>query len=116
MTMLALIARRYRAWRRYETVLRELAQLTDRELADEGLGGWYYRGAKQCRTAFSRSSRSKSRSTCFGRISHCATMPRVAAINMIAQEWARMPESMSPCLMPLRIPSSYLATMAVLCF
>ena len=37
MTMLALIARRYRAWRRYETVLRELAQLTDRELADIGI-------------------------------------------------------------------------------
>jgi len=37
MTMLALIARRYQAWRRYETVLRELAQLTDRELADIGI-------------------------------------------------------------------------------
>ena len=37
MTMLALIARRYRAWRRYETVLRELAQLTDREVADVGI-------------------------------------------------------------------------------
>jgi uncharacterized protein YjiS (DUF1127 family) len=37
MTMLALIARRYRAWRRYATLHRELSQLTDRELSDIGI-------------------------------------------------------------------------------
>jgi len=35
--MFASIVRRYRAWRRYETVLRELSQLTNRELADIGI-------------------------------------------------------------------------------
>jgi uncharacterized protein YjiS (DUF1127 family) len=36
-TMFASIARRYQAWRRYETVRRELSHLTDRELADIGI-------------------------------------------------------------------------------
>jgi uncharacterized protein YjiS (DUF1127 family) len=36
-TMLTSIVRRYQAWRRYETVRRELSHLTDRELADMGI-------------------------------------------------------------------------------
>ena len=35
--MLTSIVRRYQAWRRYETVRRELSHLTDRELADIGI-------------------------------------------------------------------------------
>jgi uncharacterized protein YjiS (DUF1127 family) len=35
--MFTSIARRYQAWRRYETVRRELSHLTDRELADIGI-------------------------------------------------------------------------------
>ena len=36
-TMLTSIARLYQAWRRHETVRRELSHLTDRELADIGI-------------------------------------------------------------------------------
>jgi uncharacterized protein YjiS (DUF1127 family) len=36
-TMFTSIVRRYQAWRRYETVRRELSHLTDRELADIGI-------------------------------------------------------------------------------
>ena len=35
--MFAFIVSRYKAWKRYETVQRELSQLTDRELADIGI-------------------------------------------------------------------------------
>jgi uncharacterized protein YjiS (DUF1127 family) len=35
--MFASIVRRYQAWKRYETLRRELSQLTDRELSDIGL-------------------------------------------------------------------------------
>jgi uncharacterized protein YjiS (DUF1127 family) len=35
--MLTSIVRRYQAWRRYETVRRELSHLTDGELADIGI-------------------------------------------------------------------------------
>jgi uncharacterized protein YjiS (DUF1127 family) len=35
--MLTSIARLYQAWRRHETVRRELSHLTDRELADIGI-------------------------------------------------------------------------------
>ena len=35
--MFAFIVGRYKAWKRYETVRRELSQLTDRELADIGI-------------------------------------------------------------------------------
>jgi uncharacterized protein YjiS (DUF1127 family) len=35
--MFTFIARRYQAWRRYETARRELSHLTDRELADIGI-------------------------------------------------------------------------------
>jgi uncharacterized protein YjiS (DUF1127 family) len=31
------VVRLYQAWRRYETVRRELSQLTDRDLADIGI-------------------------------------------------------------------------------
>ena len=36
-TMFISIVRLYQAWKRYETVRRELSQLTDRELADIGI-------------------------------------------------------------------------------
>jgi uncharacterized protein YjiS (DUF1127 family) len=36
-TMLTSIARLYQAWRRHESVRRELSHLTDRELADIGI-------------------------------------------------------------------------------
>jgi uncharacterized protein YjiS (DUF1127 family) len=36
-TMLTSIARLYQAWKRHETVRRELSHLTDRELADIGI-------------------------------------------------------------------------------
>ena len=35
--MFTSIVRRYQAWRRYETVRREVSHLTDRELADIGI-------------------------------------------------------------------------------
>jgi uncharacterized protein YjiS (DUF1127 family) len=35
--MFAFIVSRYKVWKRYETVRRELSQLTDRELADIGI-------------------------------------------------------------------------------
>jgi uncharacterized protein YjiS (DUF1127 family) len=35
--MFTSIVRRYHAWRRYETVRRELSHLTDRELSDIGI-------------------------------------------------------------------------------
>ena len=35
--MFTSIVRRYQAWRRYETVRRELSHLTDRKLADIGI-------------------------------------------------------------------------------
>jgi len=35
--MFAFIVSRYKAWKRHETVRRELSQLTDRELADIGI-------------------------------------------------------------------------------
>jgi uncharacterized protein YjiS (DUF1127 family) len=35
--MFTSIVRRYQAWKRYETVRRELSHLTDRELADIGI-------------------------------------------------------------------------------
>lgn len=37
LNMFASITRLYRAWRRHETVVRELSHLSDRELADIGI-------------------------------------------------------------------------------
>jgi hypothetical protein len=66
--MFAFIVSRYKAWKRYETVRRELSQLTDRELADIGISRSRFLGTG--------SAIKQGNQQCTGFLAHCLNVPK----------------------------------------